>query len=1132
VAGNDIISQISGQLDHLLAPITLLVDEPDTELVVAELLGALGIDLHTLTGLDITPLHDLATDVVTALTDLNASADQFGDVVPALASIADLIDKIRQLPATLDAASLPAELAALVPDLAISLLGNLVVCWLRDYVPMAFAVAKALGVIAPQPPLCANSISNAAGVDVYQPTGVLALDVGLLIGLIRDPKATVNSVLFGTPNAPSGQAAVDAIVASLGPRLSDLGEQFGWPVQPGTAEPSLWSGWAPQQVQLINQTFGVSFGSDGTDVGLVLTLGADTSSWAMITATAEASYSTLLGRWPADLAISGGPVSAALDSAGAVEIIDGSPVTLSAQLSSPGDGSTPGLLLGPASGTRRQASTATLRGTVTLGAATAAGAPAGSVTASSIAVELDLTGLAFVASLGDGDGFLQDLAKTVLGGPAQVSADVTLGWALGRGVYLRATVNPAAVSQLSLDIPVQLDLGPVTAPQLHLVVKPDNSSGTETLGLDLSVDLGLSLGPLDIGVSHLGLQLGLVPDKHGNLGPADLTLGFRPPAGASLAIDSPLVTGGGFVDFDPARGRYSGGLELAIGDVSLTAIGLITTAVGGGSTGQPPYSLLIIIDAIFPPVELGLGFTLTGVGGLLAYNRTTNVDGLRAGVRTGGLDTVLFPSDPVKQADALISRLDGLFPVARGRLVVGPMVRIEWGTPAALLVADVAVLVELPAPIRVVLLGRLQLGLPDAATASAADIKLDVLGVLDFGVGLLSLDASLYDSRIAGFTVSGDMALRLGWKGQPQFAMSIGGWHPAYSPPPDMPALRRLTIAMSSGDNPVLRMQAYLAVTSNTIQFGALAQLAATVGPVAVSGQLGFDVLVQLDPFGLQADFMASVTLAFDHQTLLGVTLQGTVTGPSPWHITGHASITLLFVTVSASLDITIGAATPAVAPAPVRVLDLVTAALAAPANWTAMPPAGDGIVTLLARPAADQVRAHPLGTLSVAQQVCPLGVHLDQFGSAPITGPSTIAVTNVAVGDVPETAVTPVQGEFAPGQFRVLTQADLLSQPAFAAAQAGVAVPGAQDYDTLAAGDAVALDWTVIVTDPSAPAVLPAGTPAPAPPPDARIAATSPAAASSRYSTGGQAWASAVRHSVLAGSRAQFTDGAVAVAR
>jgi hypothetical protein len=73
-------------------------------------------------------------------------------------------------------------------------------------------------------------------------------------------------------------------------------------------------------------------------------------------------------------------------------------------------------------------------------------------------------------------------------------------------------------------------------------------------------------------------------------------------------------------------------IELEFQDqFSLKAFALLTTLLPNGETG---FSLLIIISAEFTPIQLGFGFKLMGVGGLLGLNRTVKTDVLRTACAT------------------------------------------------------------------------------------------------------------------------------------------------------------------------------------------------------------------------------------------------------------------------------------------------------------------------------------------------------------------------------------------------------------------------------------------------------------------------------------------------------------------
>ena len=85
-------------------------------------------------------------------------------------------------------------------------------------------------------------------------------------------------------------------------------------------------------------------------------------------------------------------------------------------------------------------------------------------------------------------------------------------------------------------------------------------------------------------------------------------------------------------------------MKVLFAPFAVTVIGVLDTILPDGSHG---FSFLLIITFDFPPIQLGFGFTLNGVGGLGGVNRTMNTDALHAGFRAHTLNNVLFPPDPV-----------------------------------------------------------------------------------------------------------------------------------------------------------------------------------------------------------------------------------------------------------------------------------------------------------------------------------------------------------------------------------------------------------------------------------------------------------------------------------------------------
>src|SRR4029453_11474981 len=132
------------------------------------------------------------------------------------------------------------------------------------------------------------------------------------------------------------------------------------------------------------------------------------------------------------------------------------------------------------------------------------------------------------------------------------------------------------------------------------------------------------------------------------------------------------------------------------------------------------------------------------------------------------------------------------------RYVCAPMSTICWGTPT-ILSLELALIMELPEPVRLIILGRLKAILPDER-AALVQVRMDAVGVIDFNKGEVSLDATLYDSRILEFALTGDMALRASWGDKPNFVLAIGGFNPRFPAPAGFPKLERLALSLSKGD--------------------------------------------------------------------------------------------------------------------------------------------------------------------------------------------------------------------------------------------------------------------------------------------------------------------------------------------
>lgn len=619
-----------------------------------------------------------------------------------------------------------------------------------------------------------------------------------------------------------------------------------------------------------------------------------------------------------------------------------------------------------------------------------------------------------------GDGFL---TKIIPSTKIESDFDLLLGVSSDRGFYIGGS------SALEIKLPTHIELGPVTIEGLTIAVGLVDGNIPVTMGADIKA----ALGPLVAVVQNLGLSatFSFPAENSGNLGPLQMDIGFKPPDGVGLSIDTGVIKGGGFLRFDFAKGEYFGALELSFqGIIDLKAIGIINTKMPDGSNG---FALLILITAEFTPIQLGFGFTLNGVGGLLGLNRSTDVEALKAGVKTGAVSSILFPQDVVANITRIISDLKSIFPVVQGHFIIAPMAKIGWGVPT-LISLELGIIIDIPSP-RLVILGVLRCVLP---TEDAAILKLQVnfAGGIDFDQGLIWFDASLFDSSILTFTLSGDMALRIGWGDNPIFILSIGGFHPKYNEiPSDLRGMTRITLALLSGDNPRITAQIYFAVTSNSFQSGAKVELYAAACGFNIYGYLGYDLLVQFNPFYFIADIYAGLALRHGSSEIAGIDVHCQLSGPAPWHALGHASLRILFFKISIGFDVTWGEDAPAQPQELENVQTLIEAALKDDRNWKAdLPPNTNTNVSLKKLELAeDRIIIHPFTVLSVSQKVVPLDLEINKFGNKKPDGATNFSLLySEGVTDL-------VQEEFAIANFVTLSDAEKLSRKSFEKMKSGL---------------------------------------------------------------------------------------------
>lgn len=642
-------------------------------------------------------------------------------------------------------------------------------------------------------------------------------------------------------------------------------------------------------------------------------------------------------------------------------------------------------------------------------------------------IGMSLDGFSLVLPSGEGDSFFRQMVGEA---ESTIPIELRVEWSSRKGFGISGGTG-FEISRAPI-----MRIGPLTIQELRFAIRTTLTSGhAPDLIIDATASIGGRIGPIGFSIANMGLRLTAVFED-GNVGPFDISIGFKPPDGMGLVIDAGPITGGGFLKYDEPAGRYFGDLELEVYNFAVKAFGILDTQLPGG---DPAYSFVIIVSTEFSPVPIGFGFTLNGVGGVAGIHRRLAVDVFRERLGQGTLDHILFPANPIQDAPQIVSDLQAVLPPAADRYVFGPMARIAWGTPA-LLEGKLGILLELPEPVRLVLLGQFRIVLPRKDSALIT-LNLDVIGELEPARQRLALDGRLHHSDVIGFPLEGDLAVRINGGSQPSFALSIGGFNPAFTPPAGFPKLQRITIGLGLDENPRITLEGYLALTSNTLQVGALATLYAEAGWFNVTGHVGFDALFIFSPFSFITDFSGGVALNKGSTKIAGITLDATISGPTPWRVAGEACLEIwllpdICVPVHFKVGDDVRVELPTVDPWP-----LLREAAENPESWSGERPAGvfRAATTAPSLGTSGRGLVDPAAGMTLRQTVVPLNRQITRFGASQPPGGSVrfdIQAVSVAGNEW-----LPVQDFFAPAQFEDLSEDEKLSRPGFERMDAGLTV-------------------------------------------------------------------------------------------
>lgn len=568
----------------------------------------------------------------------------------------------------------------------------------------------------------------------------------------------------------------------------------------------------------------------------------------------------------------------------------------------------------------------------------------------------------------------------------------------------------------------------------------------EFTGFELTTSIAAKMGDA-VGMQVVGagfvVDMDGVVDHHAMF--ADLPVTPRWPDAIGLRIQAGPITGGGFIQRgertykvggqDIKRVEFGGVVQLKVLKLGISAIVVLA---------PDPFSLVLVIGVRFPTaIDLSMGFTLNGVGGILALNRGMDLDALQEGMKSHVLDKMLFPDDPVKEAPTLLDSVAHIFPPREGGFVIGPIVELGWGSQAKFVKLKVGVVIALPDP-KIVILGALRVQVPSEA-APITDIRADVFAAIT--ADYFKMFASMSGSKIAGFSISGDIGLFIGWTGEAAFELSVGGFHPDYAAlvgtAPKLGKLTPITIDLSPGGHdkdgkgkgPVtLVIKAYFAITAGSVQLGVDGRLNADFAVIAARAWVTLDMIFIWSPrFAFKIALEVGVEVDLLGFTFAKVILRGSLEGTSPFKLAGHITIDVWFLP---TFDEDLGPITWGDAPPPllakVDALAVLKGALDLPEAWkVTLPGHAAELVTLAEVSDVDGVIAHPLAGIEVSQAHVPVGVKIAHIGSSPVKADMVMmgAPSTDAGGAA---AVSELKIPFPPGHFFDLEGEKLLARAGF----------------------------------------------------------------------------------------------------
>jgi hypothetical protein len=1015
------------------------------ELLLREMVAMMGWELDELAGFEIEDLSDALRSLSTEVKELSIhieeppnSFSEFKEVLELSKSLFEHIEGLNQVIENLNFEGLGKDRLG---EFAKDALKYIITLYISIKYPLFYHSAVLLTIIKAQDRL--EPIAEPDGNIIRRPTIFPAFEPGRIPALFSDPISLLKEEYF-----PNGlQTDKDAVNAAnrLFPRIAALLNELGVTTVLG-----------------FNREYGLDFGEHGNRimagmltafadidiagqeqelaVSLALSPASREDLGLVIIPSGQFNFLQTIGNWGVEATMSAGIEALAIGREEVTLLASAETTSFEAALSliklSENEDSS-SFLLGSLQSTHLKIGNFLISTTVDY---------------QNDHLSLDIFAQAdnssFVFSPSDGDGFIQSILPSE---GFELEFDFGIGWSNKNGLYFKGEVG------METTYPVNKSFfNLILINQLHLKLLAKDSN----IGFQASVGFGLQIGPFKVIINGSGLKADIDNlGESGNIGFGNLSIDFVPPTRVGFQVNTAPVKGGGYLLFEPENGRYVGLAELSIVDkFTVKAIAVINTELPDGQEG---YSFLLMITGEFSPIQLGFGFTLEGVGGLIGIHRSMNLEAIREKVRGDSFDQVLFPEDPINNVHSIIASLDSIFPIQEGQYSFGIMGKIGWGTPK-LIDIKAGLIFQVPR-FKMAIIGTAKSEIVRTSVPEDGEeperivllrLQISFAAWFEPEKSLFRFDASLFNSEILGKKLTGDAALRLRGGDNPYFMLSVGGFHPEFEPPKGLGLgkLNRIEIAFKPESVDIdVSAKFYAAVTSNTVQVGA--ELGAEYdGPgFRIGGKIGFDALFQFRPIYFKVDAWGEVIIhALGGSWGLGI--KGTIEGPYPYRFS-------LFVTVDAFVGskdfriptFTIGSEARKERPT-IDVLEELRVVIEDDRSWSPVLLDRNEILVSLrdrrkefsgsesAEEAERALIVHPFGGIKIDQDRAPLGVILERFGHKQPDRYNFFSIELFSI-ELEKEETEELERFFAPAQFFDLKKEEKLSRPSFEKMDSGVQI-------------------------------------------------------------------------------------------